>query len=64
MKGENTMYTILRVYGDFITVTETADNIASIFGACAVYAEDPNLIVLKVWNSKDGTVIVDYYWGA
>lgn len=58
------MYTILRVYGDFTTVTETSDNITNIFSACAIYAEDPDLITLKVWNTKDGTLIVDYYWGA
>ena len=55
------MYTILRVYNDFGAITETGDDIANIFGACAVYAEDPDLITLKVWNTKDGTFIVDYY---
>lgn len=54
------MYTILRVYDDFGAVTETGDDITNIFSACAIYAEDPSLITLKVWNTKDGTFIVDY----
>ena len=55
------MYTIFRAYSDLSSITEKADNIANIFGACAIYAEDPDLITLKVWDTKDGTFIVDYY---
>lgn len=54
------MYTILRVYADLGSITEKGDNIANVFGACAIYVEDPDLLILKVWDEA-GTFIVDYY---
>lgn len=57
------MYTILRVYADLSSIAEKADNMISIFNACAIYAEDPELKALKVWNTETGALIIDYYRG-
>lgn len=55
------MFTILRVYSDCSTVTETTDNIIRALSACAIYLEDPDCISVKIWRTKDGTFILDYY---
>ena len=55
------MYTILRIYSDFVSATEKTDAIINAFSACAIYLEDPDCIGVKVWNTNSGEIIVDYW---
>lgn len=55
------MYTILRIYTDYTTMTEEASNISQALTASAIYLEDPNCIGIKIWDIHNGEIILDFW---
>ena len=53
------MYVIYRAYTDGSVMTDTAEDIVRIFGACQIYVDEPTLKVLRVWD-PDNNVVVNF----
>ena len=55
------MFTILRIYQDWTSQTETAPTFACALSACAIYIEDPECWGIEIWNTNNGEIYLNYW---
>lgn len=55
------MFMLLRIYNDCTSVTEHTNDMPSALRACSIYLEAPDCIGVKIWNTKTGEEVLNYW---
>ena len=55
------MYMVLRLYDDCTSGTEKTNDFLSALQACEIYLEDPTCMGVKIWQTDNGKILLDYW---
>jgi len=57
------MFTLITVYDDGFSKSETCDNIVSVFTAAAIYAQDKECVSILAMNVNTKEFVIDFTRG-